>query len=416
MIRVPKTQKGVAVTEYAILASLIGAIAIGAVLTLGTSTSDQFSSANDQLEVGINTAANGNGNGNNGNGNGNGGASGPDPDTNTCYVDTAGDDTITSTEVPETTDCVVFENGGTDTMTLLDRTSPLTITSIAPPSGDYDRRTFSADGNDNTMVLINGRHLMFLGNGNNTIDATNHNLSDMGFLAFSNGEQLRFEKFDRSFELVIQNFLGGNETSINSIQFADRTLSSQDIHDLFIESQFNNYSNGHGTVNDDMIELRCHNPPAPSFSHFRSVYGNDGNDTYTYIAGRQRMDASGAEGFDRMIFDYNSTDVSFETSGSGGSSLIIRFPTGDFINFNFLVTQYNAGDPTNIDELVFNDTTMDVADMIARAAVDTPLPAFASNCPAQGSATGQQLLWPNGPYDGDHPNYVPPAPPEGGDG
>lgn len=409
-----RTKKGAAGTEYAILAGLIGIVTIATVVELGRSTSDQLETANTQLDQTITTAAataaaGGNGNGNNGNGNGNG-ASNP---STACFVDTSGNDTITSTQVPETTTCVNFENGGVDVLNLLDRFDPLTINSIAA-SGDYETRTFNMSSNDNTMVLINGRHVLNVGGGNNTIDASNHNLEDFGFLSFSNGEQIRFEKFDRSFSLVIDNFLGGTNTSINSIQFANRTLSAADILNLTLESQQNNSTQLRATINDDTIELRCHTPPT-GFSNFRSVYGNGGDDTFNYIAGRQRIDASNAPGFDTMNVPFNSTQVSFETSGSVTTSIIMRFPTGDFVNFNSLADQHNAGNPTTIDQVVFNDTTLTVTDMIARASTDTPLSAFASNCPAQGEQTGQQLLWSNGPYDGNHPSYTPPPSPFGND-
>lgn len=199
-----KTNKGAGATEYAILLSLLGAVAIGTVLTLGRQTGDTFTTADNTLRSSIASSQANNSNGvGNGNGNGNGQQA-------NCFIENGGDSTNNFSssdpydcfEIEQGNDTLVVEKDGAlsvvaqngEKTIVLNGTGPHTVDMTDVNGGDLVLNTGEVTAinsaisvtalDDTTLTSIgpNSEGWTFnLGAGDDTINMSNARIDEANF-------------------------------------------------------------------------------------------------------------------------------------------------------------------------------------------------------------------------------------------
>lgn len=381
--------KAATVTEYGILAGLLGAVAIGTVLYLGLETAETFEVANAGVEAGV---ARGNGNGpgggNNGNGNGNGGPG--------CFADTAGSDAITFANLAaQGKTCVDITTGGADTLNLSAANSPITVNALPRPGASTLTVTGNAQGEIINVAGSNRQLFLNLGTGNASIHIPDYDLADFNF-SREEGDFI-FHSQDGTVKIDVLGGMGPAYWSATNttFHFADRTITSLDIYDMVMEMYLNNGSVD-GTFRDDIVELRC---DLDDSSRYHMM--GDGDDTGTYVEGSQRfLGESGSDTVD-VSSVWASTDVSFITIVNRDVYMI--FPDGNHVGFFNLQENWDAqSGEYHVEQIIFSDTTLDLSEISALwAPLVGPFPA-APSCADQavpGPAQDHRLGGPTGPIE-----------------
>jgi Flp pilus assembly pilin Flp len=384
---------GATAVEYALLVLLLGAVSVGVLLLMGSSTSDTFETVNANVESGVGLGAgngNGPGGGNNGNGNGNGG--------NGCLADTAGADTIAFAALGQR-NCVDITTGVSDQVDLRPATRSITVNGLARP-GASRLEVLGAGQNEVVVLAGSDRNaVLSLGGGTNTIRIPGHNLSDFGFNRQGEVIVLHHQNGDVRIDLMDALSPATWSPTSYTLEFADRTLTSLDLYDMTMEMYLNNGSVV-GTFRDDTFELRC-----DLWDSSRYHEMGDGDDTGIYLESSQRW--FGGNGFDTVDLSdvWASTDATFYTVAE--RDVYLFFPDGNAIGFPNLKQQWDsASGDYHVERLVFSDVTLDIADV---APLFTPIvPGLfphppCATAPFPGPSVGHRLGGPTGPIEIDWP-------------
>lgn len=387
--------RGATLTDYGILAGLLGAVAIGSILYLGTETTEVFETANAGVEAGAARGkGNGPGGGNNGNGGGNGG-------NNACLQDTAGNDAISGGDLLN--NCVEISTG-TDNLDLSGSASGARVVMDPNVAGSYTEIT----GGSNVELVIpasrDGFFELFLAPGGATIRFEGRNLADMGIARETIGAHVIFASVtagvnDTELMVYIRDMFATASWSPSSytLVFDDQTLTSADIRGMVLEMRANNLGVP-GTPLDDTIQVRCSEPfhDGSSNLEYSLMYtAHQGDDTFLYTSGSGRF--YGGDGNDTLDLSmFASGDVTF-TTAPFEHDVQAALPNGQHL---LLLGWGPNGTGADIESLVFSDTTLTPTDVSALWTGPEPLSLGITCSPAwPGPAYGDRVGGPSGPIE-----------------
>lgn len=385
-------------TEYGMLAGLIGVVVITSAVALGTQTESVFTSTQSEMETALNTqdepvVEE---------------STTPPPPTRgavpdeeeeepaappeTCYQDTAGDDSMTPRSLGDAVTCIDISTGN-DQVNISGYAHTVTVNTLNTTDTSNINLT-STDNNEVINAEGTNRHLyMTMGTGTTTVNVPGYNLGDFNFSRL--GNDVIFHHKSNAVKLDLRGSLSEANYASNNyvINFADQSVNSSDIYDLTMEMYENN-STVSGTFMNDTVDLRCAHTGGAT-SHWM---GN-GDDTGNYISGT--ISWGGQNGYDviDMSATHASTDVSFHYNGVNG---YISLPDGQRVHVPNWKRDFDNGDTdVELEAVVFSDQIMTLSDIAAVWTENTNSPTY-PDCSATaipGPSQGHTLGGPDGPTE-----------------
>ncbi|WP_165590171.1 calcium-binding protein, partial [Campylobacter geochelonis] len=278
-------------------------------------------------------------------------------------------DTIYTTELSQTIDAkdgndIIYANSGNDT--------------IDGGSGDD---TIHARGGNNTIIGNKGNDTLNSGSGNDTyiytIGDDKDSISDSGGVdalvlndileskaKFSKVGNNLIISFDKDNQITINNYFIENN-SIESIKFKDKTLSLNNVIDIFITDKDDTLI---GTNENDIIDAKGGDDTLNGRDGDDSLYGGAGNDTYIFSKnwGKDIIVENGGIDTIKFIDDIKQDDLLIKREDS---NLVISSKDGlNLISVKNLFESNYIYENKTIDFIEFNDgkklNQKDIIDLI----------------------------------------------------